>query len=415
MQLLNLPKDHPMIAASVYNLANWHQSRREYGKAVSLHEFALAMMRRSLPEDHPDIATCLNNLALCHSGQREYDKAVSRHEEALVLRKRRALPEEDHPDIASSVYNLANCHQGQGEYGKAVFLHEKSLAMRRRLLEEDHPDIASSVRELAKCYFSQGEHGKAKLLHEETLARQRRLLGEDHPSTARSMYNLATFHIVEGQYGRAVLLYEEALAVHRRRGLPEDHPDIAWCTAGVGLALTDLGDHSNAVLHLKPALDILTKSIPLHRLWPLWATLATCEANLRAAASRPSGPGAPALKVKVEAEAVECSNKSVQELEEPVRFKGVDVQGQQQPDLTDLVQAATAPAAEEESHQAEGGRPPGAGASAPQAGPEVEATDGSSKSVRELKAFLRSRGVDLDLVDAVRAVSAQPQQGGRQV
>jgi hypothetical protein len=42
-----------------------------YGKAVRLHEEALAMRRRVLPEDHLDTASSLNNLALCHRSQSE--------------------------------------------------------------------------------------------------------------------------------------------------------------------------------------------------------------------------------------------------------------------------------------------------------------------------------------------------------
>jgi predicted HTH domain antitoxin len=51
-------------------------------------------------------------------------------------------------------------------------------------------------------------------------------------------------------------------------------------------------------------------------------------------------------------------------------------------------------------------------------GAEAEAVDWSSQSVRELKAFLRSRGVDLrgllekaDLVQAAMATATQEQEG----
>jgi tetratricopeptide (TPR) repeat protein len=96
------------------------------------------MLRRLLPEDRPEIAISLSDLASCHESLGEYGKAVRLHEEALAM-ERRLLPE-DHPDIATSLDNLATCHERQGKYGKAVLLHEEALAIQQQSLLEDHPE-----------------------------------------------------------------------------------------------------------------------------------------------------------------------------------------------------------------------------------------------------------------------------------
>jgi tetratricopeptide (TPR) repeat protein len=353
-----LPEDHPDIATSLNNLANCHHHQSEYGKALLLHEEALAMRRRLLPEDHPDIAASLSNVANCHLGQGEYGKAALLHEEALAMR-RRLLPE-DHPDIAASLSNLASCHVSQGECDKAVLLYDKALAMRRQLPVGDHPGVAGSLSNLADCHASQGEYGKALSLHEEALAMRRRLLPEDHPHIAGSLSNLANCHFSQGEYGKALSLHEEALAMRRRR-LPEDHPDIGDTMALVGVTLAAVDDCAGTMRHYEQAIAILSKSLPSDhpKLRSLVEGVQLCRAELSVGADRSPAP---------------------------------------------------APGSPAPSTQTEGSHPSGPTAPAPGAG----VVDWSSRSVGELKAFLRSRGVDLrgllerhELVLAATATAAE--------
>jgi tetratricopeptide (TPR) repeat protein len=384
-----LPEDHPDIASSLNNLAKCHFSQGEYGKAELLHEEALAMQRRLLPEDHPSIASSLNNLATCHDSQGEYGKAVLLHEEALAMR-RRLLPE-DHPDIATSLNNLATCHFSQGEYGKAALLQEEALAMQRRLLPEDHPDIASSLNNLADCHFSQGGYGKAALLHEEALAMRRRLLPEDHPHIALSLNNLAKCHFSQGEYGRAAVLHEEALTMLRRRP-PEDHPDIASSLNNLAICHSRRGEYGKAVLLHEEALAMRRRLLPEDHPEIGWST-----ARLGSALE---AMGDYAGAVRRFEEAFTTLSKSLPP-DHPELLRLVDSR--------DLCRTLLASVVDLFPDAVAG------------------AVDWSSKSVVELEAFLRSRGMELDLggegqgqvdrailVEAATAVAAEEeeQQGG---
>jgi tetratricopeptide (TPR) repeat protein len=173
------------VAAAAGGSPTCHQSQGEYGRAVLLHEEALAMLRRRLPEDHPHITTSLDDPADCHASQGEYGKAVLLHEEALATRWRRLLTE-DHPDIATPLNNLATCRESQAEYSKAVLVHGELLALVMRRWPGDAAVAAAGglsghrhLPEGRRHHQSQGEYGKTVLLCEEALAMQRRLLPEN--------------------------------------------------------------------------------------------------------------------------------------------------------------------------------------------------------------------------------------------
>jgi tetratricopeptide (TPR) repeat protein len=380
-----LPEDHLDTASSLNNFANCLSSLGEYGKAVLLHENALVMKRRLLPEDHPDIASSLVGLASCHGKQREYGKAVLLLQEALA--KRRRLLPEDHPDIASSLMGLASCHGTQGEYGKAVLLHEEALAMKRRLLPEDHPHIAASLSNLGICLKRQGEYGKAVVLHEEALAMQRRLLPENHPDIAMSMNNLATCYERQGEYGKAVVLHEEALAM-KRRLLPVDHLEIVSSLLNLATCHQSQGEYGKAVLLHEESLAMRRRLLPKDHPDLGWSVMAVGKAL----------------------GFVDDYAGALRHLEEALAILSMSLP-EDHPHLLQIsscVQSLTTVV----------GPSPGPPAPAPQearggaAGGEV--VDWSSKSVHELKAFLRSRGMDVegepDVEDLLQAATALAEQ-----
>ena len=60
----------------------------EYSKALSSHETALEMRKKTLSGNHPDLATSYNNIGLVYDHMGEYSKALSSHETALEMQKR---------------------------------------------------------------------------------------------------------------------------------------------------------------------------------------------------------------------------------------------------------------------------------------------------------------------------------------
>ncbi len=59
-----LPKEHPLIATSMMNLADSCCLLGRHEEARVLEEEALAIRKRILPKDHPRIASSMTNLAV---------------------------------------------------------------------------------------------------------------------------------------------------------------------------------------------------------------------------------------------------------------------------------------------------------------------------------------------------------------
>ena len=81
-------------------------------EAKPLYEEALSIRRRVLGVDHPDLADSLNNLANWYHAQGKYDEAEPLYDEALSITRR--VLGADHPNTASSLNNLANLYRAQG-------------------------------------------------------------------------------------------------------------------------------------------------------------------------------------------------------------------------------------------------------------------------------------------------------------
>ena len=63
-----LPRDHPRIAANLYNLGLAQQRLEQYAAAKGYYEQALAIERKALPPNLPHIADSLNNLGIVQQG-----------------------------------------------------------------------------------------------------------------------------------------------------------------------------------------------------------------------------------------------------------------------------------------------------------------------------------------------------------
>jgi tetratricopeptide (TPR) repeat protein len=372
-------------------LAGDHQALGDEAQAIT----CLQQAARLFP-DHTDDTTrarTLNDLALALSRRGDQNEATALLEQALAM-EQRLLPG-DHPDTATALNNLASCHNRQGEYGRAARLYEEALAMQRRLLPEDHPSIATSLHNLASCYDSQGEYGKAVLLHEEALAMRRRVLPEDHPGIATSLNNLATCRYRQGEYGKAILLHEEALAMQRRL-LPEDHPDIATSLSSLATCHESQGEYGKALLLYEEALAMQRRLLPEDH-----PSIAESMADI---GTTLLGMGDYAGAVRYLEQAIAIFSESLPP-DNPKLL--LYLKARELLRIRDLYRTLWASAAEP----------------CPEA--DVGAVDWPSKSVVELEAFLRSRGMELGgkgggqldratLVQVAIAIAAEEEeQGGK--
>ena len=85
---------------------------------------------------------------------RDLGRAIPLHEQALADRQRVLGP--DHPDTPTSRNNLAYAYEAAGNLGRAIPLHEQVLADTERVLGPGHPQTLTSRSSLAYAYETAG-------------------------------------------------------------------------------------------------------------------------------------------------------------------------------------------------------------------------------------------------------------------
>lgn len=76
----------------------------KYDEAIPLMQRALSIYEKALSPEHPAVATTLNNLAEFYRAKGDYARAEALMQRALAIREK-ALPP-DHPDVAASLSTL---------------------------------------------------------------------------------------------------------------------------------------------------------------------------------------------------------------------------------------------------------------------------------------------------------------------
>lgn len=109
---------------------------------------SLKIKRDLFEENHPDIAETIHNLANLFFDKKEFNKAIELHQQALDI-FRNLYENDQHPDISMSLENLANCYRAVNDMERAKDLYERSIAIAKSYkLEESVSRIRRKVNEI---------------------------------------------------------------------------------------------------------------------------------------------------------------------------------------------------------------------------------------------------------------------------
>jgi CHAT domain-containing protein/tetratricopeptide (TPR) repeat protein len=160
------PAREAELAVTLLNLGMMAQTaftgpRRD--EAGQLYRRAIEIQQQALGADHPDLAESLNNLAEFTGIQREYDEAEELHKRALAIREK-ALGQND-PKVAVSLTNLARLYSVTRRPKDAIPLLQRALAIGEQAVGATHPDVALTLRSLALAHTAAGDPDQALTLH----------------------------------------------------------------------------------------------------------------------------------------------------------------------------------------------------------------------------------------------------------
>ncbi len=84
----SLGEQHPSYAKSLNNLATLFMRMGDDARAEPLYKQAQEIWKVALGEQHPSYATSLNNLAMLYAKLKRFDEAVSHHEQAIAISRK---------------------------------------------------------------------------------------------------------------------------------------------------------------------------------------------------------------------------------------------------------------------------------------------------------------------------------------
>jgi len=269
-----LGPEHPMVAATLHNLASVYRNNGDYAKAESLHQRALATWEKTLGPEDPNVAVALNSLGILYRAKGDYVKAEQSYQRALAIWEKALGPE--HPYVTFALHNLADLYHYRGDYANAESIYQRVLAIREKALGPEDPDVAAALTNLADLNSDRGDRAKAEQLNQRALVIFERSLGPEDTNVAMALNNLATLSRDGGDFAKAELLYQRAQAIWVKAPGP-DNPLFADSLEELAILYRKKGEYEKAEQLHKQAQAIFEKAVgslrskTLHNLAMLYA------------------------------------------------------------------------------------------------------------------------------------------------
>ncbi len=248
---------HPLVAATLFNLALTERRLGRIEVAESLYRRTLDIEERSLGKDHPGVAATLNGLADLLL------KATPRSEEAESLLRRaleinRRVYGERHPEVSTNLGNLAVVVRDRGDFAGADQLLHQALSIDEAVFGPEHSYVGYDLNEIAVVLRMRGMPDSAASILRRVLALNQKLAGENHRNTIAVKVNLGRALREGGQYREAAALFREALK-QLDTANPDTDPFRVNATIGLGRSLVHLGDTEEALALLQTAIETGTR------------------------------------------------------------------------------------------------------------------------------------------------------------
>ncbi|GAA1297254.1 FxSxx-COOH system tetratricopeptide repeat protein [Saccharothrix xinjiangensis] len=296
-------------------LANVHRVLGEPVESLRLDDLALAQQRRALDLTHPQPLITARGRAGDLRGLGLFAEALA--EDQATWEGLRTVLGDDHPDTRLAANNLAASMFLSGDAAGALAVEEDNYRRRRRLFGPNDSRTWTTLAQLGLYQRELGRYpealdslltasqqlqalrpelnqvqigvhrnyavalrlvGRTRAAKERTgkaLRDYREVIGPHHPYTLGCALSFAADHRrVGGDPELAVELARTALdGFLRHVGLRENHPFVALCELGLGLALRAAGDPAGAVAHVGSAVSTLRDRLGDTHPWTLAAAV----------------------------------------------------------------------------------------------------------------------------------------------
>jgi tetratricopeptide (TPR) repeat protein len=177
------------LAFSLNSLGALYCDIRKPERATSPLERGLAIRQEILGSNHPLVAASLDNLAEMFIQRHNFDQAEALYRRSLSILETQS----DSSLLAMTRCKLAKLYARQRRNPmQAEKLYREALGAWKQAPEHDHPQIGLTLTGLAEVYISQNNYAEAEPLLKEALDIQQTALGPNHPQVAEILLDYAS-------------------------------------------------------------------------------------------------------------------------------------------------------------------------------------------------------------------------------
>lgn len=234
--------ENPIAASDLTNLAMLLSETNRSGDCERLFRGALAMNEKSFGRNHTKVARDLTNLAFLLTKMKQFGEAESLYRRALAIDESSLGLESG--EVAKDLTNLAFVLTETGRFDEVVSLSQRALTIVEKNPEVEHSETVDGVSRLAMRFTEVNCLEEAEALFRRVLTIAEKCLGQGHLEVP--MHNLAMVLTELNRFEEAESLYRRVLAIQEKR-LEPNHPDLIRNLNNLGVCLTRLGRHAEAL------------------------------------------------------------------------------------------------------------------------------------------------------------------------
>ena len=188
------PKDHPLLAQALSNLAVSLDDNGQRDAAAAIYDEALRMRVALLGENHPGVAMTLASMTYHDVVRKDVAAALEHGARAWAIAQK--LPV-DHPaaGYAANVFSQALLLAGKPR--EAIPLLQISLRVRKAHYPADHPLVVNTQSVLGLATAEAGDIPAGEALSRSAYERQLTKLGEKHEMTVAARERLDTIEALK--------------------------------------------------------------------------------------------------------------------------------------------------------------------------------------------------------------------------
>ncbi|HEV8445980.1 MAG TPA: serine/threonine-protein kinase [Gemmatimonadaceae bacterium] len=195
-------RDNPHVADALVQIAYLlDEDRRDYNRAGPFYSRALEIRRARFGDAHPMVAATLSDIAGFLSRRGDDSAAIATSRQALYVIRRAYGPE--HPFVATYMSSLASTLRHAGRLDEAANLYRDAIAMDRRLRGPEHETIAGLEIGLTRLLVQRHDLTEAERTVRDAIRIRGRLGNSASPGDAYAQGLLGMVLTREGRYVEA--------------------------------------------------------------------------------------------------------------------------------------------------------------------------------------------------------------------